>query len=61
MIDQAAYLELLKAQIDRYLQNPGRAIQTVAESSFDAWVKFYRQDENSFCIINKGSPKACGW
>src|SRR5690606_31364986 len=33
--------------IDRYLQNPGHAIQTVAESSFDAWVKFYRQDENS--------------
>ncbi|WP_180037630.1 M61 family metallopeptidase [Acinetobacter sp. YH12127] len=47
VIDQAAYLELLKAQIDRYLQNLGRAIQTVAESSFDAWVKFYRQDENS--------------
>ncbi len=47
VIDQASYLELLKAQIDRYLQNPGRAIQTVAESSFDAWVKFYRQDENS--------------
>lgn len=47
VIDQAAYLELLEAQIDRYLQNPGRAIQTVAESSFDAWVKFYRQDENS--------------
>ncbi len=47
VIDQAAYLELLKAQINRYLQNPGRAIQTVAGSSFDAWVKFYRQDENS--------------
>lgn len=47
VIDQAAYLELLEAQIDRYLQNPGRAIQTVTESSFDAWVKFYRQDENS--------------
>ena len=47
VINQAAYIELLKAQIDRYLQNPGRAIQTVAESSFDAWVKFYRQDENS--------------
>lgn len=47
VINQAAYIELLKSQIDRYLQNPGRAIQTVAESSFDAWVKFYRQDENS--------------
>ncbi|MBU3845381.1 MAG: M61 family peptidase [Candidatus Acinetobacter avistercoris] len=47
VINQAAYIELLKAQIDRYLQNPGRAIQTVAESSFDTWIKFYRQDENS--------------
>lgn len=47
VIDQEAYLKLLKSQIERYLQNPGRLIQTVAESSFDAWVKFYRQDENS--------------
>ncbi|OTG81633.1 M61 family metallopeptidase [Acinetobacter sp. ANC 4648] len=47
VISQDSYLKLIKAQIDRYLQNPGREIQTVAESSFDAWVKFYRQDENS--------------
>ena len=47
VINQDAYLKLLKSQIERYLQNPGRLIQTVAESSFDAWVKFYRQDENS--------------
>ena len=47
VLNQDAYLELLKAQIDRYLQNPGRFVQTVAESSFDAWIKFYRQDENS--------------
>ena len=36
VINQDSYIALLKAQIDRYLQNPGRAIQTVAESSFDA-------------------------
>lgn len=47
VISQASYLKLLKTQIDRYLQNPGRFIQTVSESSFDAWIKFYRQDENS--------------
>ena len=47
VINQESYIKLLKSQIDRYLQNPGRAVQTVAESSFDAWVKFYRQDENS--------------
>ncbi|MCX5468673.1 M61 family metallopeptidase [Acinetobacter nematophilus] len=47
VISQASYLSLLKGQIDRYLQNPGRFIQSVSESSFDAWIKFYRQDENS--------------
>ncbi|ENU20191.1 hypothetical protein F994_01248 [Acinetobacter bohemicus ANC 3994] len=47
VVNKASYIELLKTQIDRYLQNPGRAVQTVSESSFDAWVKFYRQDENS--------------
>ena len=47
VISQESYIKLLKAQIDRYLQNPGRVVQSVSESSFDAWVKFYRQDENS--------------
>ena len=47
VISQASYIKLLKTQIDRYLQNPGRFVQSVSESSFDAWVKFYRQDENS--------------
>ncbi|MEQ1064753.1 M61 family peptidase [Acinetobacter sp. XH1741] len=47
VISQKSYLDLLKSQIDRYLQNPGRFVQTVAESSFDAWIKFYRPDENT--------------
>ena len=47
VISQASYIKLLKTQLDRYLQNPGRFVQSVSESSFDAWVKFYRQDENS--------------
>ena len=47
VINQESYVNLLKAQIERYLQNPGRTVQTVAESSFDAWVKFYRPDENT--------------
>jgi len=59
VISQQSYLELLKAQLDRYLQNPGRFIQSVSESSFDAWIKFYRQDENSnnagTSYYNKGS------
>ncbi|WLF84289.1 M61 family metallopeptidase [Moraxella sp. ZY210820] len=47
VISQASYFKLLTAQINRYLQNDGRKIQSVSESSFDAWIKYYRQDENS--------------
>ncbi|MFM7025593.1 MAG: peptidase M61, partial [Limnohabitans sp.] len=28
-------------------QTPGRHVQSVAQASFDAWVKYYRQDENT--------------
>ena len=41
------YLELLGRQITILLRTPGRARQSVAESSFDAWIKYYRQDENA--------------
>ncbi len=41
-----AYLQLLAESVTRVLRTPGRGIQTLAESSFDAWTKFYRQDEN---------------
>lgn len=47
VIDQNAYVDLLRDQISRYLSNPGRQIQSVAESSFDAWIKYYRPDENT--------------
>jgi len=41
------YLELLGRNVTALLRTPGRARQSVAESSFDAWIKYYRQDENS--------------
>lgn len=47
VIDRAAYLELLAEQITRYHQNVGREHQSVSDSSFDAWIKYYRPDENS--------------
>ena len=46
-IDDTAYLRLLNKTINQVHQTPGRAIQTVAQASFDAWVKYYRQDENT--------------
>lgn len=47
LIDDAAYLKLITKTINQVLQTPGRAVQTVAQASFDAWVKYYRQDENT--------------
>ena len=47
LLDDAAYLRLLNKTINQVDQTPGRLVQSVAESSFDAWVKYYRQDENT--------------
>ncbi|WP_201577432.1 M61 family metallopeptidase [Psychrobacter okhotskensis] len=59
VIDKPSYLKLLAEQINRYYQTPGRAYQSVAESSFDAWIKLYRNDENTgnagISYYNKGA------
>ena len=47
LLDDAGYLRLLNKTINQVDQTPGRLVQTVAEASFDAWVKYYRQDENT--------------
>ena len=41
------YLELLGQTITRVMRGKGATRQSVAESSFDAWTRFYKQDENS--------------
>jgi len=46
-IDHAAYLDLVGDTLSRVLAGTGRKLQSVADSSFDAWTKFYRQDENA--------------
>ena len=47
LIDDATYLKLLGKTVNQVLQTPGRKLQSVAQASFDAWVKYYRQDENT--------------
>ncbi len=47
LMDDATYLKLITKTINQVLQTPGRSVQTVAQASFDAWVKYYRQDENT--------------
>jgi predicted metalloprotease with PDZ domain len=47
LITQQQYLKLLNKSIQQVLQTPGRHIQTVAQASMDAWIKYYKPDENS--------------
>ena len=47
VIAEPAYFKLLGKTIGSVLRGSGRTKQSVAESSFDAWGKYYRQDENA--------------
>jgi predicted metalloprotease with PDZ domain len=47
VIDDATYVKLVNKTINQVLQAPGREVQSVAQASFDAWVKYYRTDENT--------------
>jgi predicted metalloprotease with PDZ domain len=46
-IDQAAYLQRLAKTIDQIAQTPGQCVQSAAQASFDAWIRYYRPDENT--------------
>lgn len=46
-IDTATYFNLVAKAASSVRKGPGRLKQSVAESSFDAWTKYYRQDENA--------------
>jgi predicted metalloprotease with PDZ domain len=47
LIGEPAYLKLLAKAVAGVLRGSGRTKQSVADSSFDAWGKYYRQDENA--------------
>jgi predicted metalloprotease with PDZ domain len=47
LIGEKDYLELLGRSLTGLARTGGRLKQTVAEASVDAWIKYYRQDENS--------------
>ena len=40
-------LDALSDQIAALQSTPGRLVQSVAEASYDAWIKYYRRNENS--------------
>ncbi|MFW6359389.1 MAG: M61 family metallopeptidase, partial [Chroococcales cyanobacterium] len=45
--DVNGFLEILSKDVHRFLTTPGRKVQALGESSFDAWIKLYRRDANS--------------
>jgi predicted metalloprotease with PDZ domain len=47
LISEGDYLSATARSIKSLQDTPGRLVQSAEESSFDAWVKFYRPDENS--------------
>ena len=47
LADQQEYLEALSDTVKTLQTTPGRQVQAVDMSSYDAWVRYYRPDENS--------------
>jgi predicted metalloprotease with PDZ domain len=45
--DDGQYLRRLGETAERIETAPGREVQSLADASYDAWIKFYRRDENS--------------
>ena len=64
IITEENYFEMLGKTITRVLRGNGRTKQSVAESSFDTWTRFYQQDEsaanNIVSYYAKGSLIALG-
>ena len=60
-ITQADYLRLLAKTITGVARTPGRLKQSVAESSFDAWTRYYKQDENSPNALVSYYPRVRWW
>jgi predicted metalloprotease with PDZ domain len=56
------YMAVVAADINGIENQPGNRVQSVADASFDAWIKYYRPNENSgnstISYYNKGSVLA---
>jgi predicted metalloprotease with PDZ domain len=47
LLSDKTYLDLLAKTINQVLQTPGRLVHPLSGSSFEAWTKYYRPDDNS--------------
>ena len=51
LISHEQYCHLLSKTFTRVQQNSGRTRQSISESSFDAWTRFYKQDASATNVI----------
>ena len=47
LLTPAQYLDTIARTMTVVMQRSSRLKQSIADSSFDAWTKYYRQDENA--------------
>lgn len=47
VVSAEEYLKFLSKSYSKYLNTPGRLVQTLSQASFEAWTKFYQPNENS--------------
>lgn len=47
IFDAATYLDIVAENATRLQRGPGRLTQTLADASFEAWIKYYQPDENT--------------
>ncbi len=47
LIDESRYLKLIARTITSVAATPGRLVQSVADASRDAWIRYYRPDDNT--------------
>jgi predicted metalloprotease with PDZ domain len=59
LIDLERYLKQLSRSWQAIAATPGRQLQSLGDASFDAWIKYYRSDENTpnatVCYYQKGA------
>lgn len=51
LISPDRYLAALEKTISRVTRSPSENVQSLADSSFNAWTKFYKQDENAINAV----------
>ncbi|MDC0834123.1 peptidase M61 [Leptolyngbya valderiana BDU 20041] len=47
LYDAKSFLKIFSKDVTRFFTTPGRFVQPLSESSWDAWIKLYRRDANS--------------